>query len=133
MRGRPTTSLVFLCSCTVLMPPCQTPQSSRCPVHRSVKCVRIPSGAGRIAEWVAQFLTLSNSSQASTIGMLIVYNIIHFQYSDRTAVTPKFGHTMYANIYMGEWLVQRRALRCSRLGSGPLCSWLVSGLEPWAP
>jgi len=53
--------------------------------------------------------------------------VVDFQQIDKTAVASKFGHTTYANIYMGERSVQTKALWCPSLGRGPLGVGFVSG------
>src|SRR5271154_6222457 len=50
-----------------------------------------------------------------------------FQDFDKTAVVSKFGHTTYANIYMGEPLGPRQARECLPLGPSPPWSWLCVG------
>lgn len=77
--------------------------------------VRVDSGAKTpsIAVWVPAFLTFSNSLRDGTIGIGIAFNVVDFQEIDKTAVASKFGHTTYADIYMGERLDQTRA-HCAR-------------------
>jgi hypothetical protein len=87
--------------------------------HCSVGATQIPrsGGLGRenpsIAVWVPAFLTFSNSLRDSTIGIGIAFKVANFQEIDKTTVASKFGHTTYADIYMGEWSDQTKAL-CAR-------------------
>jgi hypothetical protein len=80
------------------------------------KCrVRVDFGRENpsIAVWVPAFLTFSNSLRDSTIGIGIAFKVANFQEIDKTTVASKFGHTTYADIYMGEWSDQTKAL-CAR-------------------
>jgi len=57
---------------------------------------------GFIAVWVRAFLTFSNSLWSGTIGTRNPFNAMNLQWFVKTAVASKFGHTTYADIYMGE-------------------------------
>jgi hypothetical protein len=41
-----------------------------------------------------------------------MFKVTVFQQFDKTAAASKFGHTTYANIYMGERLVSERGTMC---------------------